>query len=157
MPPRLHILPFIIGLVLSIACGAGSALKSIAGLPPTPSTSDVSTGSSPMSGDWNADTDFGHLAFTVDPEGQNVTTVVVKMNNFTCSGTSLTTETQDLNSWPIDNGQFSDSVNLGQGDEVLHMGIGAIYNPSSRTFSGAWDFDAYGGHCTGKWTTSPHQ
>lgn len=57
-----------------------------------------------MSGDWNADAEFGHLAFTVDPDGTKVTTAVVRVQSFTCGGTFLTTEPQELSQWPISGG-----------------------------------------------------
>ena len=157
MHPRLLILPFIVGLSLSIACGAGSILRAIPGIPPTPSTSDASTGSSPMSGDWNAVTDFGRLAFSVDPDGQKVTTAVVKIQGFSCGGTTLTTETQVLNSWSIANGEFSSQVDLGESDEILYIAFDGSYDRATRTFSGSWDFDAHGTHCSGDWTTFPHK
>ncbi len=153
----LFILPFVLASILSLACGAGSLLKSIPGIPPTPSTSDVQTGSSPMSGDWNAQTDFGRFAFTVDSNGEKVTTAVVKVNNFSCDGTTLTTETQVLNSWSIDGREFVGRVDLGESDEILYLAFDGSYDAVRKTFSGTWEFDAHGTHCTGKWTTFAHK
>ena len=110
-----------------------------------------------MSGDWNAVTDFGRFAFTVDPNAQKVTTAVVKVNAFACGGTILSTETQVLNSWSIQNDGFSGSVNLGESDEILYISFDGTYDAATRTFSGSWDFDAHGTDCTGDWTTFPHQ
>lgn len=151
------ILPFCLVSILSLACGTGSILKAIPGIPPTPSTSDVQTGSSPMSGDWNAQTDFGRLAFTVDPNGGKITTAVVKVNNFSCGGTLLTTETQVMNSWNIDGREFAGRVDLGESDEILYLAFDGRYDAASKTFSGTWDFDAYGTDCTGEWTTFSHK
>ena len=146
-----------LALTLSLACGAGSILKAIPGMQPTPSTSNVSTGSSPMSGDWNAATDFGRFAYTVDPNGEKVTTAVVKVKDFSCGGTILTTQTQVLNSWTIDGGEFSGQMDLGGSDEILYIAFDGKYDASSKTFSGQWDFDAHGTDCTGEWKSFPHQ
>jgi hypothetical protein len=151
------VLPLALTIILSLACGPGSILRFVPGMQPTPSTSNIQSGSSPMSGDWNAQTDFGHLAFTVDPEGQKVTTAVAKIDNFHCGDTSLTTESQVLNSWSIDGGEFSGQVDLGETDEILYVAFNGTYDAASKTFSGTWDFDAHGTDCTGEWTTSPHQ
>jgi hypothetical protein len=145
--------------VLSLACGAQSLMPSIPTfppIPPTPSQNNVSTGSSPMSGDWNATTPFGRFAFTVDPDGTNVTTVVVKLTGFTCGGTTLTTEAQVLNQWPLDKGAFSGYVNLKTG-HILDLYVVGVYDKAHKTFSGTWEEDAYGTHCTGKWSAAPRK
>lgn len=145
------------GMALVLACGPGSILGAIPGMKPTPSISNLSTGSSPMSGDWNAATQFGRFAFTVDPAGGNIVTAVVKINNFSCGGTLLTTETQVLNTWPLDNGKFSGSIDLGDSNEILYINFDGTYHSASKTFTGSWDFDAHGSHCTGDWTSLPHK
>ena len=160
MRPHRKLVPmliFFLALPLSMACGARSLISSALNLPPTPSLSDEPTGSSPMSGDWNADTDFGHFAFTVDPDGVKITTAVVKVAGFTCGGTYLSTEPQELSQWPITDGEFAGRVNLGDADEILDMTFDGTYDPASKTFSGSWEEDAHGTHCTGDWQTLPHK
>jgi hypothetical protein len=93
LSPTLVVLP---ALPLALACGAESVPKSLLKVPPTPSLSNQSTGSSAMSGDWNADTDVGHTAFTVDPDGTKVTTAVVRVADYTCGGTFLSAEPQEV-------------------------------------------------------------
>ena len=154
---RLGILSFTLALILSLACGPGSLLRYVPGIQPTPSTSNASTGPSPMSGDWNAEAQFGRFAFTVDPNGEMVKTAVITIDNFTCGGTTLTTQTQALDSWIISGGEFSADVDLGESDETLYMTFAGSYDASSKTFSGSWDEDANGTHCTGDWTTFPHR
>ncbi len=157
MNERQLLICFALALPLVVACGAGGLLKAIPPIPPTPSTSNESTGSSPMSGDWNAVTDFGRFAFTVDPNGGSVTTAVIKINHFTCGGTTLTTQTQVLNSWPIEGGEFSSQVDLGESDEILYITFDGSYDAAGKTFSGSWDEDAHGAHCSGNWATFPHK
>ncbi len=144
---------------LSLACGAQSLIPSMPTfplVPPTPSQNNVSTGGSPMSGDWNAATPFGRFAFTVDPDGKDVTTAVVKLAGYTCGGTTLTTEAQVLNQWPLDKGAFSGYVNLKSG-HILDLYLDGVYDKTHKTFTGTGEEDAYGTHCTGKWTTTPHK
>lgn len=152
---RLLVLP--VSLVFLLACGPGSILGAIPGMKPTPSMNNLSTGSSPLSGDWNAAPEFGRFSFTVDPNGENIVTAVVKINNFHCGGTILTTETQVLNSWPLDNGKFSGSIDLGDTNEILFINFDGTYHSTTRTFAGTWDFDAHGTDCTGDWTSLPHK
>ena len=110
-----------------------------------------------MCGDWHCNTDFGHFFFTVDPEGTKVTTAILQMSGFSCGGTTMTTETQVLISWSIDGGEFSGDVDLGGSDEILYVTFDGTYDASSKTFSGTWDEDASGTHCSGDWETAPHQ
>jgi len=109
-----------------------------------------------MSGDWNANTDFGHIAFTVDPNGNNVVTTVIKMSNFTCGGTFLTTETQILNSWSISDGEFSGNVDLAD-HGFANMTIDSTYDQAKKTFAGTWEEDAHGSHCSGQWEAIPRK
>lgn len=105
-----------------------------------------------MSGDWNASTDFGRLAFTIDPTGTSVTTAVVKLANYTCGGTTLTTETQGLNTWPVVDHQFSVTINLSV-RHIEDLSILGIYDPINKKFSGNWEEDMRGTHCSGTWET----
>jgi len=143
-------------IIASLACGSVPSLPSIPTFPPKPGTSNVPTGSSPMSGDWNADTKFGHLAFSVDPDGNNVTTTVINMSGWRCGGTILTTEMQLLNSWSIRNGEFSGEIDLD--DSHFHtMAIGGSYDDARKTFSGTWEEDSHGTTCSGKWEAVPRK
>ncbi len=153
--------PCLIALVIlsSLACGGQTLIPSFPTfppMPPTPSTSDVSIGSSPMSGDWNAKTKFGRLAFSVNPDGTNLTTAVVVLSNFTCGGTTLTTNVQTLGPFPLDQGQFSIQVDL-ESDEILYMNFDGTYNAKQKVFSGSWEEDAHGDHCSGTWESTPHR
>ena len=147
---------------LAIACSAQSVVQNIIPtmpvfptfppVPPTPAAEGTPTGNSPMSGDWSAKTDFGRLAFTVAPDGQNVTTVVVGIENYTCGGTTLTTEMQILNSWSIDAGAFGDTIDLNPG-HIEDLAISGSYDAAAKKFSGTWEDDEYGTHCSGTWET----
>ncbi len=146
-------------VVVSLACGASPAFPEFPTFPPappTPSTSDVQTGSSPLSGDWNAKMDWGTFAFTVDPDGKNVTTAVVHINGLTCGGTTYSTEIQMLNSWAIDNDAFQGYVNLKSG-HIVDLYLDGNFNKAKKMFGGTWEADFYGTHCTGKWESAPHK
>ena len=143
---------FILIMVSLFACGVQSLIPNMPtfpALPPKPGTSNVPTGSSPMSGDWNASPDFGKLAFTIDPDGKNVTTAVFVISNWTCGGTTLTTELQSLSQWPISDGQFGGNVNLNGSFHT--MTIIGTYDEANKQFTGTWEEDAHGTTCTGKW------
>ena len=105
-----------------------------------------------MSGDWSAKTEFGRLAFTIDPNGKSVTTMVVEISNYTCGGTTLTTQEQTLSLWPISAGEFSNTINLDPG-RIEDLSLDGSYSHSDRRFSGTWEEDAYGTHCSGRWET----
>jgi hypothetical protein len=102
-----------------------------------------------MSGDWNASTDFGRMAFTVDPNGTTVTTAVIVVMNWTCGGTTLTTELQSLSQWPISNGGFGGNVNLNGNFHT--MTIMGTYDETDKKFTGTWEQDAHGTICSGQW------
>jgi hypothetical protein len=143
-------------LIASWACASLPSIPAIPTFPPKPGTSNVPTGPSPMSGDWNANTDFGHIAFTVDPNGNNVATTVINLSNFTCGGTFLTTETQILNSWSIRDGEFSGDIDLGDND-FLTLTVAGTYDQAKKTFSGTWEEDASGTTCSGQWEAIPRK
>ena len=142
--------------ILTMACGGIPSIPGIPTFPPRPGTANIPTGSSPMSGDWNADTEFGHIAFTVDPDGNNVVTTVITMSNFTCGSTYLSTDTQILNSWSISNGEFSSEVDLDD-SHFLTMTIDGTYDEAAKTFSGSWEEDSHGTICSGEWTATPRK
>src|SRR5258706_5992409 len=99
---------FVLIMSLSITCGVQSIMPDMPTfppIPPTPSMNNVPTGSSPMSGDWNVNTDFGRMAFTVDPNGTAVTTAVNVVSKLTFGRTTLTTKIQTPSSLPDSDGQ----------------------------------------------------
>jgi hypothetical protein len=142
-------------VVLSLACGGQSLIPALPSFPPTPGTSNVPTGSSPMSGDWNASPDFGRLAFTVDPDGRNVTTAVISMKGWKCGGTILSTGLQSLSQWPISDGEFGGNVNLNGNFHTMTI-IGK-YDKAKKQFVGTWEEDAHGTTCSGEWESIPRK
>ena len=142
-------------LLFSLSCSSLSSLPSVPSFPPTPPHSTAPTGGSPLSADWNADTSFGSFAFTVAPDGSKITTAVIRMQGFRCGGTTLTTTTQTLDQWPIENDAFSSDVTL-DSDQSLYLSFDGTYDDSTRTFSGTWSEDASGTQCSGDWETDPH-
>jgi hypothetical protein len=155
LKPRFLVLVIVV-VIASLACASLPSIPAIPTFPPKPGTSNVPTGPSPMSGDWNANTDFGHIAFTVDSNGNNVVTTVINISNFTCGGTFLTTETQILNSWSISDGEFSGDIDLGDND-FLSMTIDGTYDQARKTFAGTWEEDAHGTTCSGQWEAIPRK
>ncbi len=155
LKPRFLVLVIVV-VIASLACASLPSIPAIPTFPPKPGTSNVPTGPSPMSGDWNANSDFGHIAFTVDPNGNNVVTTVINISNFTCGGTFLTTETQILNSWSISDGEFSGDIDLGDND-FLSMTIDGTYDQARKTFAGTWEEDAHGTTCSGQWEAIPRK
>jgi hypothetical protein len=105
-----------------------------------------------MSGDWTATTKFGSFAFSIDPNGESVITSVLHMSNFTCGGTTLTTELQTINTWSISDNTFSGTIDLNP-PHVEELSIEAKYDARHKLFSGTWDEDQYGTHCSGTWQT----
>ena len=144
-------------IIASLACASMPSLSAMPKFLAKPGTSNVPTGASPMSGDWNADTQFGHFAFTVDPNGNNAVTAVVDISSFTCGGTFLTTNPQVWDSWPISYGEFSGEIDdLGRND-LMSMRIHGTYNQSGKTFTGTWDEDADSATCSGRWEAIPRK
>ena len=146
---------FLLIVILSLACSGQSIIPKIPAfpvLPPTPGTSNVPTGSSPMSGDWQVNAEFGDFAFTVDPDGKNVTTATFKLSNWTCGGTTLSTGLQSLSQWPISDGQFGGNVNLNGSFHTMTI-IGA-YDEANKQFTGTWEEDAHGTTCSGEWEST---
>lgn len=145
---------------LSLACNAGSMIPNIPAFPtfaPGPADFGTPTGSSPMSGDWSAQTDFGKIAFTVNPDGTVVSVMAVKMSNWTCGGDTLTTSLQVSADppWSISDGQFSAHANLGDSStDPNDLYVDGSYDKAANKFSGTWEQDAYGTTCTGKWETA---
>jgi hypothetical protein len=145
-------------LILSIACGSGSLIPEMPTfppIPPSPSMNNVQTGSSPLSGDWNADTEFGRIAFSVDPEGGVVTTAVIEVTNWTCGGTTLTAELQSISQWPISNGNFAGMVNLNGSFHTIR--IDGSYDEVNKKFSGTWEQNAHGTLCSNTWESAARE
>lgn len=143
---------FSLFILLSIACGSVSIIPEMPTfppIPPSPSTNNIQTGSSLLSGDWTASTDFGRLAFTVDPDGTVVTTAVVQVSKWTCGGTTLTTELQSLSQWSISSNEFIGDVNLNGSFHTLR--IDGTYDEVNKKFSGTWEENAHGTVCSNTW------
>jgi len=148
--------PILLAVLASISVSLGCGLQSIVPkmptfppIPPTPSTDNVPTGSSPLSGDWQVNAEFGHFAFSVDPDGNNVTTATFALSNWTCGGTTLTTALQSLSQWPITNGSFGGNVNLNGNFHT--MIVEGTYDETNDRFTGTWEENAHGAVCSGYW------
>ena len=146
---------FLIALItlFSMGCGGLSALlpagTDSANQPPTP-TIDPNFTPSPLAGKWNAESNLGQLAFTIDPSGSEVTSVDLNMVNWKCGGTLLTTRLSVQSTWSVSDGQFSVDFYLGD-EQHLPLVLDGTYDPKHHSFSGTWNVDAYGTTCTGNW------
>jgi hypothetical protein len=152
---------FVLMILTSLACAVGAAspfdTSSWPTLEPTPSDFGTPTGSSPMSGDWSAVTDFGRIAFTIDPEGQTLQVIDVQVHNWTCGGVTLTTGLMAKSEPPpsVTGGSFGMSINLGDaGEHNDELYVTGMYDEANKKFSGEWEQDAYGTTCTGAWETA---
>ena len=154
-PFKLPVRWFLIALIaaFSIGCGGLSSIlpggTDSANQPPTPTT-DPNLTPSPMAGKWNAASDLGKLAFTIDPSGGAVTSVDLNLVNWKCGGTLLTTQLNVQSTWSVSDGQFSVDFYLGSNQE-LPLVLNGTYDPKHNSFSGTWDVDAYGTTCSGTW------
>jgi hypothetical protein len=149
---RPHWTLIFIPVISSLSCGGQSLLPQMPtfpAIPPSPSMNNVPTGSSPMSGDWTVDAEFGKLAFSVDPEGTVVLTAVIAVTNWTCGGTTLSTQLQSISQWPISNNEFIGDVNLNGSFHTMR--IEGSYDETHKQFSGTWEEDAHGTVCSGTW------
>lgn len=139
-----------------MACNAETIVPINPTFPPTPADFGKPTGSSPMSGDWSAQTDFGKIAFTVDPDGVGVTVIFVELRNWTCGNVTTTTGNLAIYDPPssIDNGHFSGSVNLSDNSYIDEIDISGTYDQTNDKFFGNWKHRAYETTCTGTWETA---
>jgi hypothetical protein len=146
-------------LSVSLACSASSLVPQLPfpTFVPTPADFGTPTGSSPMSGDWSAQTEFGKIAFRISPDGNILEAMYVETNNFTCGGYTVTTAVQTMTDPPpsVEDGGFGISVNLGD-SRYSHDDIAIVgqYDEANDKFSGEWKEDAYGTICTGTWETA---
>jgi hypothetical protein len=141
-------------MALSLACATSPIISSIPTFPPsppTPGTSNVPTGSSPISGDWNAYADFGRFAFTIDPDGLKVTTAVLELSNWTCGGTTITTGIQELDTRSVTDGEFSVDFSLDSGRRFHTIAFNGTYDAAKKKFSGTWTEDNHSKICSGAW------
>jgi len=143
---------------LSLACDASTIFNSVSSVSaPPPADIGTPTGSSPMSGDWGAPTNFGKLSFRVDPDGKMIETMYIEMHNWTCGGDTLTTQLQARTDPPADvtDDSFQMAVNLGDaGEHFNELYVLGVYDKVHNKFTGKWEQDAYGTKCTGTWQTA---
>ncbi|MFN8413043.1 MAG: hypothetical protein U0Z26_11700 [Anaerolineales bacterium] len=157
-----YIVAFLVLMILTtLACSFGSIspfdTSTWPTLEPMPADFGTPTGSSPMSGDWSATTDFGKISFTIDPEGKTLVHIYVSMQSWTCGGDTLTTGLLARTEPPptLENGSFGIVVNLGDaGHHNNELTVIGTYDEANDKFSGEWQQDAYGTTCTGTWETA---
>jgi len=147
---------------VSLACGVSSLFPtpelSFPTFEPTPADFGTPTGSSPMSGDWSALTDFGRIAFRISPDGRTLVSVYVEMNDWTCGGVTVTTGilayTDPLSS--VDDGSFSMLVNLSSGanEHYNEIDVSGQYDEAANRFTGEWKQDSISAACSGTWQTA---
>jgi hypothetical protein len=152
---------FFFALVVSItlACDASTFAEGTPWPTPEPPPADVGTptGSSPMSGDWGAKTDFGKITFRISPDGTILQSLYVEMNNWTCGGVTLTTGVNAFTDPPstVEDGAFSMGVSLNNaGDHYHDISVSGEYDQSANKFIGEWREESFDTICTGTWETA---
>jgi hypothetical protein len=139
---------------ISLGCAALSGAASTVPLPPTKS---LATPSSPMAGDWTVVLGASTVIITIDPTGSTVTNVHLTLNDWKCGGNSETAST-DIRSdaWTVSpDGQLSLTIDLNP-DDIEILDFEGQYSRTKAQFSGTWQEDWAGSHCSGKWVTSAH-
>ena len=149
-------------LAVGIACAALSRLASPTEINPASFLTQVSvqnagTPSSPLAGNWTATFESGKVTFTIAPDGSKVALLSLNLDGWTCGGTTLTTTMQVVGTdWAIENNAFSVNIDLNP-PHIEELAFNGAYDEATRTWSGTWEGDEYGTHCTGTWQTSEHQ
>ena len=154
---------FFVALVVSIslACNASDlAVPEWTPMPtPEPPPAEVGkpTGSSPMSGDWGAITEFGRITFRISPDGTQLETLYVEMNHWTCGGVTLTTGVSTYSDPPptVDDGRFAMglSLNTNASDHYHNISVSGDYDQAANKFTGTWSEKAFDTICEGTWMT----
>ncbi len=123
---------------------------------PPPAEVGTPTGSSPMSGDWGAITDFGRITFRISPDGTTLETLYIEMNKWTCGGVTLTTGVSTYTDPPsaVDNGRFVMGLSLNNaGDHYHDISVTGDYDQTANQFTGTWREEAFDTICEGTWHT----
>lgn len=147
-------------LSVSFACDFGIPSLDTSSWPtfvPVPADAGTPTGSSPMSGDWGATTDFGKITFRINPDGTIVESLYVEMNSWTCGGVTLTTGVNTFTDPPstVENGHFVKGVSLNNaGDHYHNISFSGEYDEAANKFSGEWQEKAFDTICEGTWETA---
>lgn len=157
--PRMMFIPAMI-LLVSLACTASDLAPEWTPMPtpePPPAEVGTPTGSSPMSGDWGAVTDFGRFTFRISPDGTQLETIYVEMDKWTCGGVTLTTGVSTYSDPPstVEDARFSEWVSLNNaGDHYHNITISGVYDEAANKFTGDWSEKAFDTICEGKWETA---
>jgi hypothetical protein len=151
---------FMLIVLISLACKVGDlAAPEWTPMPtPEPPPADVGTptGSSPMSGDWGAITEFGRITFRISPDGAHLETLYVEMNRWTCGGVTITTGISTYSDPlpTVDNGRFAMGLSLNTaGDHYHDISVSGDYDQDTNKFTGTWREKAFDTICEGTWQT----
>lgn len=142
-------------------CGFSSFLPPTSDFPTPPDIFVEPTDSgtpmpkAPYAGHWIATTDFGNFDFSINSSGTELTWVNINLSNWKCDGTIITMSLK-AGSWSISDGEFSAEIDLNP-PHVEYLTIDGTYDETAKTFSGTWDQDMYGTHCSGTWKSTDHK
>ncbi len=151
----------VVMIFVSLACKASDlAVPEWTPMPtpePPPAEVGTPTGSSPMSGDWGAVTDFGRITFRISPDGTQLETLYVEMNHWTCGGVTLTTGVSTYSDPlpTVDNGRIfmGVSLNSNASDHYHNISVSGDYDQAANKFTGTWREKAFDTICEGTWET----
>jgi hypothetical protein len=138
-----------------LACGLIPAMPSIStpDFFAEPTDNGTAGPKSPLAGHWAATADFGNFDFYISNDGTQLRYVNIALSNWMCGG-SIITMSLKAGSWSVSDGRFSARIDLNP-PHIEELTLDGAYDEKSKTFSGAWDQDMYGTHCTGTWKSEP--
>lgn len=147
-----------LGLSFSLACGMLSG--GIPGMPDFSATEtqdaivNAATPASPDSGDWRAAFDSGEAVFHIARDGSHINSIDLRLSGWQCGGTTLSTNMEVRSpDWTIDGNQFSATIDLNP-PHVEELTFEGSFDQANQTWSGTWDGDEYGTHCSGDWAAT---
>lgn len=111
----------------------------------------------PITGEWNASTDFGNFSFIVNSSGTHITNITYNFSDWRCGSVTKngTISTGKDPGWPISEGQFTIENSIGLPFENHTMTIDGTFNEAGNRASGTWNAVISGNTCQGNWTSTP--
>jgi len=110
----------------------------------------------PKPGEWTANTEFGELGFTVNPDSTGIAKVSFDFAEFKCGnvqmsgGMSIESETL----WSITDAQFTIDTSLGP-MTPWDVVIQGEFDQAGTHASGTWEISSAEKTCSGNWESSP--
>lgn len=122
---------------------------------PTATPMPTPTPAPPRSGVWSASTEFGELAFTVNPEGTAITRVSLNFSQFQCGPLAISTRfsAEHPSLWAITGRQFTVTFNdlppWVSPPLEPPLSIRGKFDETGTHVSGTWEVHVDGAVCSG--------